>query len=157
VDVQLNCPKCQHVFAIIDIVEASSVPCPQCGFQTPMPIAAVGVAQTSMGLNARGAFGFLSIFCGLCLLVCGFPLTLLFAMAMQARPNSNPRDFLTAEGMLVSALAFIGGGIFLLRRRGGRFKQYAALTGKAVMGLMLTLLVGVAAFIYAMASCFNAF
>jgi hypothetical protein len=152
-DRQVQCPKCQHRFAVSDAAPRSSIPCPECGFETPTPLASAAVAQGSGTTFVRGLFAFMLLFAGIAVLACGFPLTLTVALSESSHSSARPKDFLTAEAMLVSAFTFIGCAVYLMRRGSARVRPYAALTQKAALILAMTLLLGAAAFVFAFVNC----
>jgi hypothetical protein len=150
---QVICPKCQQPFVVSEQTELASMPCPRCGFDMPLPVAGIGARTRFIGPSMRTALGIVLLVVGLCVLVCASLVAMLTVlMSSQSHGTANVPDFSLAGAMLVFALAFIGSGIFLLCQRDG-VRQYVALTQKATIVLTLTLLVGAAAFLFALVSC----
>jgi hypothetical protein len=146
-DAQLRCPKCQYAFEPNEAAAGSSLPCPQCGFQVPVPISTAKIAQAPEKLtgSAFGCFGYSLTVGGIGLFVLG--------TIVLSQFGRYPGSMIAALFLFVAAATFFGSGI--LWANGNRLPSYESrrIQHNATM-LLLTLIAGVCAVFFACASCF---
>jgi hypothetical protein len=111
------------------------------------------LGQAFNGLTAR-TFGNLLCLTGLCMVVPGFPLTLLSAWALLNNGPDRQYQGMTIFGsILVGGAALLGGGVVLRKHGASPAKLHAGFSRDSLIGLIFALLAGVCALTFAFASC----